>query len=250
MSDPTRTFSDEYKQEPYEESVGTDDHPEGIRDQAGQVAETALESGQRVADVAKEQASNVAEDAKSEATDLLREAREELRDQAAHQQERLASGLQTVSDDLSRMASTSDSSGVASAMVSQASERAGRIASWLGNRDPGSLVSELTNYARRNPGTFIAVAAAAGVLAGRLTRSVASGKPDDARDTSPSRENGDGPIGAMRPPTARIIPADSPIDSAPDPARTGWIPPASDSPTGLSDPFRPATGTDLGDEYR
>jgi hypothetical protein len=73
------------------------------------------------------------------------------------------------------MASASESGGVASDLVRQAARRADGIATWLGDRDPGSLLSEVKSYARRNPGTFIAIAALAGAVGGRLTRALASG---------------------------------------------------------------------------
>jgi gas vesicle protein len=189
------------------------------RDQAAHVAESAAESGQHVVDVAKDEASNVAEEAKTQAQDLFAQAQGSLRDQAAQQQERVAAGLHAVSDELSQMAAASESHGVGSELARQASERASGIASWLDKRDPGSLLSEVKSYARRNPGTFIAVAAVAGALAGRLTRSVASGTPDTdsstaehpgTSDSSATGRPAETPERApMRPPTARVVPADS-----------------------------------------
>ncbi|MDQ1582982.1 MAG: hypothetical protein QOF36_1036 [Microbacteriaceae bacterium] len=145
------------------------------REQAGHVAETAADSGQRVAGVAKDEASKVATEVKTQAKDLFQEAQADLRDQAAKQQERVAAGLRSISDELEEMASNSQSSGTATDLVQQAAARTGSIASWLDARDPGSLLDEVRSFARRRPGVFIAIAAAAGVLAGRLTRSIASG---------------------------------------------------------------------------
>jgi hypothetical protein len=185
------------------------------RDQAAHVAESAAESGQHVVDVAKDEAANVAGEAKAQAQDLFAQAQGSLREQAAQQQERVAAGLHSVSDELSQMAAASESHGVGSELARQASERASGIASWLDRRDPGSLLREVKSYARRNPGTFIAVAAVAGALAGRLTRSVASGAPDSNESTTHGGSPTAGPPAdtperaPMRPPTARIVPAES-----------------------------------------
>lgn len=155
----------------------------GVREEAGRVAGSAAEAGKDVAATAKEQAKNVAGEAKSQAKDLYRQTQEELRTQAAQQQERVASGLRSVGDELDQMASSSESDGLATDLVRQAAQRTHAIAGWLNERDPGSLLNEVKSYARRNPGTFIAAAAIAGALAGRLTRALASGGDDSGKST-------------------------------------------------------------------
>jgi|GEM_PF-1348644 len=147
----------------------------GVKEEAGRVAGSAADAGKDVAATAAEQAKNVAGEAKSQAKDLYRQTQQELRDQAAQQQQRVASGLRSVGDELEQMASSSEQGGVASDLVRQAAQRSHSVASWLDQRDPGSLLNEVKSYARRNPGTFIAAAAIAGALAGRLTRALASG---------------------------------------------------------------------------
>jgi hypothetical protein len=147
---------------------------EVAREEAGHVSETAADSGQHVADAAKEEASKVATEVKTQAKDLFQEAQADLRDQAAKQQERVASGLHSIGDELEEMASNSQTSGTATELVQRAASRAENIATWLDDRDPGSLLDEVRSFARRRPGAFIAIAAGAGVLAGRLTRSIAS----------------------------------------------------------------------------
>ena len=52
------------------------------------------------------------------------------------------------------------------------------MASWLDGRDPGSLLTEVKSFARQRPGTFLLLAAGAGVLAGRLSRSLSAGAPE------------------------------------------------------------------------
>jgi len=167
----------------------------GVKDEAGRVAGSAADAGKAVAGTAKEQAHNVAAEAKSQAKDLYHQTTRELRDQAAQQQERVASGLHSVGDELQQMASSSDQGGLATDLVRQAADRTHSIAGWLDQRDPGSLLNEVKSYARRNPGTFIAAAAIAGALAGRLTRALASGG-DDSGSSSNSTASADTSVSA------------------------------------------------------
>ena len=155
---------------------------EAAKEQASQLKDTAVESGKNVAGTAKDEAKNVASEVKSQARSLWDSTRSEVSDQASNQQQKVASGLRSASDDLKGMAG--QSSGLASEIVQQVSDRAGSAASWLENRDPGSLFSDVRSYAQRKPGTFIAIAAGAGLLVGRLTRSLISEAKDRSDATS------------------------------------------------------------------
>jgi hypothetical protein len=75
------------------------------------------------------------------------------------------------------MADAPEQPGVASDLIRQAAERSESVASWLDNRDPGSLLNEVKSFARQRPGTFLLLAAGAGLLAGRLGRSLQAGAP-------------------------------------------------------------------------
>ena len=66
----------------------------------------------------------------------------------------------------------------------QASDKAQELATWIDAREPGDLVTEVRDFARRKPGTFLLGAAAVGVLAGRLTRSAVDVKRDDSSSGS------------------------------------------------------------------
>lgn len=144
------------------------------REQASNLGSEAASAGQRVAGVAKDEVGNVASEAKYQAKDLLHQARTELTEQAGAQQERVAGGLRSLSDELNSMAQSSEG-GMAADLVRQVATRAGDVAGWLDQRDPGSLLQEVQDFARRKPGVFIAGAALAGILAGRLTRSLSGG---------------------------------------------------------------------------
>jgi len=147
------------------------------KEEAANVAGQAAGAAQNVAGTAKEEAANVAAEVKTNARDLLHQAKADLTSQAGTQQQKVAEGLRNISGELHSMANASDQPGVASDLVRQAAERSQSIASWLDNRDPGSLLDEVKSFARQRPGAFLLIAAGAGVLAGRLGRSLQAGAP-------------------------------------------------------------------------
>lgn len=152
------------------------------KQEASDLASTAKTEATDVVDTAKDQAASVAHEARTQAKDLYRTTTRELREQAGTQQQRLADGLRSVGDELDSMAESSAEPGVASDLVQQVSRRVGSAASWLSERDPSSVMDEVKRYARRKPGTFIAIAAVAGVVVGRLTRALASAASDEKDD--------------------------------------------------------------------
>ena len=143
---------------------------DAAKEQAAQVADTAKEAGVQVTDAVKEQAGQVAAEAKQQAKQLLSQAQSELSEQAATTQHRVSEGLHALADELSGMARNSEQDGVATDLARQAADRARSAAGWLADRDPGSLLDEVRAFARRKPGTYLALALGAGVVAGRLTR--------------------------------------------------------------------------------
>ena len=162
----------------YPASQGTPSKTETAKQEAGDVAHQATDSAQHVAETAKAEAANVAGEVKANAKDLLYQAKTDLTDQAGAQQQKVAQGLHSISGELRTMANASDQPGVATDLIRQAADRSASVASWLEGRDPGSLLDEVKTFARQRPGTFLMLAAGAGILAGRLTRSLTAGAPD------------------------------------------------------------------------
>jgi hypothetical protein len=154
------------------------------KDQAASVGQGAAEAGQHVAGVAKEQTSQVAAEAGRQAKDLLSQAQGGLKEQASAQQQKLVSGLQALRDELDAMVQGNDNPGVATDLARQAADRTGSAASWLDGRDPTAVLDDLTAFARRRPGAFLAAAAGIGLIAGRLTRGLKA--QSDAPQTSPA----------------------------------------------------------------
>ncbi|WP_197412922.1 hypothetical protein [Arthrobacter sp. EpRS71] len=152
------------------------------KQEAAGVAGAVGDAASGVVDTAKSEAGHVAHEVKVNARQLLTQTKGELSDQAQAQQQRVAEGLRSISDELSTMANSTENGGVATDLVQQAAQRSSSIAQWLEGRDPGSLLDEVKGFARRKPGTFLLLAAGAGVLAGRLGRGMA-GNASDAGST-------------------------------------------------------------------
>jgi ElaB/YqjD/DUF883 family membrane-anchored ribosome-binding protein len=161
-------------------------------DQAKQVGHEALDGGRQVAQVAADEASSVAHEAGSQAKNLLGEARTQLTDQASTQQNKLAAWLSSVVDELDGMVDrsqggdTAQQSGAATSLVRQVSSRARSAATWLEDHEPADLLTETSRFARQRPGLFLALAAAGGLVAGRLTRGLTADASASESSASPS----------------------------------------------------------------
>jgi hypothetical protein len=222
------------------------------KEQAANVAGDAKAGTQHVAGVTKGEAKKVASEVKSQAADLLGETRGQLREQAGTQQKRAAGSLRTLSDELRDMGDKSESTGIASELVSQVSSRAGSAADYLEGRDPGTLLQDVTDFARRRPGLFVGLAVIAGVAAGRLTRSLTSEAhdqkvADEAATTGASTTGTAGYVTPAVPTTSAYAPtelsADEPIGVGPyDAPATGASTPLYDQ-TRSTDPLTDTFGT-------
>ena len=147
------------------------------RDEAAGVAGHAAASARNVAATAKEEAAGVALEAKASTRDFMNQAKSDFARQAGDQQQKAAEGIHAISAQLRGMADAPEQQSVASDLVRQAADRSASLAAWLENRDPGALVAEAKSFARRRPGAFLLLAAGAGLVAGRLGRSLQAGAP-------------------------------------------------------------------------
>lgn len=159
---------------------------ETAKEQAAAVGQEAKQSAGQVAQTATEEVRNVAGEAKSQAQSLLSQVRDDVSIQAHDQQQRAAQGLHGLAGEFDQMAQNSDSS-MASGLVSQAAQRLGGVAGWLEDREPSDLLDDVKRYARRNPGTFLAICGLVGLVGGRLTRSL---RDDAAEDQGGSQGGG------------------------------------------------------------
>ena len=175
--------------EPADSGAGSGSTVETAKSEAGNVKDTAVGAAAGVKDVAKSEASNVAQEAKYQARSLVDQTRSQLRDQASNQKSAVAEKLHGFASELGSMASKADESGPMSDLVQDASRRVGEISHWLDNHEPTDLLDEVKRFARRRPVAFLAIAAAAGVVAGRVTRGAvaANTSVDSDRESRPAR---------------------------------------------------------------
>ncbi|WP_458779368.1 hypothetical protein [Arthrobacter sp. D3-16] len=158
---------------------------EAVKEEASNVAGHAAGAAQGVAQTAKEEVANVASEAKSSAKDLLSQAKSGLSSQAGTQQQKAAEGIRTISSQLQTMAEAPEQQGMASDLIRQAAQRSESVASWIENKEPGDLLGEVQRFARNRPGTFLLLAAGAGILVGRLGRGLQAGAPASQGSTAP-----------------------------------------------------------------
>jgi hypothetical protein len=248
MTEYNEPLSSSYQPGPYQSAPGQlgSDQPDDsttavARDQAAAVGQTASEAGSRVTQTAADQAGRVASEAARHARDLVGEAGGQVRDQTSVQQQKAASQLHSVADEMREMADKGGQSGLATEVAQQAAERLHGVASWLEQREPADLLQAVRDFARRRPAAFLAGAVAAGLVAGRLTR----GMTDAARSDDQSPGTRQSPRALA--PGAAISPPPSPSYTTPMPEypadavpgyTTGTVTP---DPT-AAEPYYPASG--------
>lgn len=197
--------------------TGTTNEPsttDTAKGQASQVGQAAKAQAGQVASTAKDEAKNVAGEAKNQARNLLQETQSQVREQAGGQKDKASGGLRSLAEELRSMADGTQggpTSGMATDLARQASDKAHDLASWLDSREPGDLLEEVRDLARRKPGAFLLGAAVAGVAAGRLTRGAVDAKR--AEPDSPSAYD----AGNSTPGYSSSMPAPA--------ASTGYAPP-------------------------
>ncbi|WP_433458980.1 hypothetical protein [Micromonospora sp. CA-248212] len=177
----------------------------GVREQARHVGSEAAHAGGAVAQTAKEQGTEVGREAVRQARNLYGEARSQLASQTGEQQRRAAGGLRSIADEMRSMAEQGGQAGPVSELARQAADRVHGVAGWLEERQPGDLINEVRDYARRNPGTFLVGAAVLGVLAGRLTKGISASGDDSGNGSAGYRG-----AGAYDPERTAVIPTPPP----------------------------------------
>jgi hypothetical protein len=227
------------------------------------VKDTAAQAGGQVATTAADQAKEVAHETQRQAKDLLDQGRTQLKDQTVAQQQKAAQGLSALAQEMRSLAdgTSSGAPGPARDLLEQASGMVESFADRLQNREPAQLLDDVRSFARRKPGMFLLGAAAAGVLAGRLTRGVQAAHSDSAGSGAGHRAGQTNYVdpaptysdytatGTDYPSTgAPLTPATTPGTGAPlPPPPYGTVPPAGSvvpptTPAGWDDPSRNTGG--------
>jgi hypothetical protein len=191
-----------------------------LKGEGRRVADDAAQGTKHVAGVAANEAASVADEAKHQARSLWSQTSSQLSSQAADQKDTLVSWLRDLADELSSMAdssrrgtngsqaASSGQAGVASGLAQRGADYAHRTASWLSDREPSAVFDEVGSFARRRPGAFLALAAAAGIVVGRLTRGLTAGQDDDDYPRQRRMVTPDVPVGSVGY-TADVTPASS-----------------------------------------
>jgi ElaB/YqjD/DUF883 family membrane-anchored ribosome-binding protein len=186
----------------------------------------AGEAAGEVAGTVKDQAREVAHEVKDQATSLASEVRVRVGEQARTQNEKLAGTIRRLADELDEMAQSREDSPARSVVFTIA--RSGRqAADYLAERGPDGALREVQDFARRRPGAFLAVAAAAGFVVGRLGKSVWQAGSGPGGDTVTAAEptrvattrSGGGvyesATASAAPPAAPVVPAAAAPGAAP-----------------------------------
>ena len=114
--------------------------------------------------------------------------------------------MRDLGQNLGSMAERDGDSGLAGQVVRKAADAAQQAAGWLDEREPGEVLDEVRTYARHHPATFLAGAAVAGLLVGRLTRGLtapASGQRSGWAAASGAPSPDAGRTGGRRPAAVR-----------------------------------------------
>ncbi|MBA2952403.1 hypothetical protein GON03_20495 [Nocardioides sp. MAH-18] len=190
---------------------------QGATTRSGGTASTAVDEGKHVGAVAKDEiravAGTAAEQARSVAGDTVNQLRDQLAEQTGGQRDRLVSTLQSFGDDLERMATQAGEGGLAADLARETAARARALREHLDGREPGQLLDDVRDFARRRPGTFLVGALVAGVAAGRLFRGAADGAAAaELAEPTP-------PVRTELPPTGPAAAGSArPLSSGPGPA--------------------------------
>lgn len=158
---------------------------QATRDEADRLKHHAQSAASDLSHTAKHEAQSVQDEAMAQAKSLASTVQDEIATQASTQQQRLAEQSRTVTDDLQRIRrGESPQSDMVRDVVANLADRAENFTRTLETKEPGELLADVRGFAARRPGTFLLLAAGAGLLAGRLTRGLR-----DANTETSSRDD-------------------------------------------------------------
>ena len=156
-----------------------------------QLKNEAAGSGRRVKETAKDQAVAAKDEAAHQAKDLLGQLKDDVQGYVGPQQERLASTVRSVSNEVNAISQgKKPETDYVSGLLGNVSGTVDSFAASLENKNAEDLLGDVRRFAARRPGTFLAIAAGIGLLAGRATRS--------AKDSDEIGNNNDSTEGQPR----------------------------------------------------
>ncbi|MDY6054647.1 ATP synthase F0 subunit B [Micrococcus sp.] len=150
------------------------------KDQAQGIAQDARAQAKDLAQSAQHEAGQLKEEALQQARSLAETVQGRLGEQAGTQQERAAAQARSFADDLHRLASGEQPQNDAvRQVVASVADRAEALTQRLETAQPADLLDDVRRFAARRPGTFLAIALGAGLIAGRMTRGLRDAAQDD-----------------------------------------------------------------------
>jgi hypothetical protein len=203
-----------------------------------------------VASVASEQAATIGSQAVDQARTVLDSATGDVRDQLEQRLSTLAGAARTTADELQALVEgRPEDAGRTKEMAQTASQHIGRLADKADELGVQGVVEEVTDLARRRPVLFLAGAATAGILVGRMAKAGKEAKDGSSSTSGPAVGTGTpttpdwGEADLVTPPAAPV-PAGAPTLAAP-PVETAPLPPPA-VPGTAGERASGAGGTDPG----
>lgn len=197
-------------------------------EEARDVASTAVEHAREVAGVATEQAASVASQAMDQARTAVGGASDEVREQLEQRLRDLAGTARGTAGELQALCEgRPDDAGRTRDLARQASSHLERMADRAEEIGVQGVVQEVGDFARRRPLVFLAGAAAAGVVVGRLAK---AGKASSGGGGSSSPAGLDGALppaggtGTFGESTSLPPPAPAPLPPPSDAGSAGGPP--------------------------
>jgi hypothetical protein len=165
-------------------SGGQGSKTQAAREETSRISQRAAHAGGEMTNRAAGQGREIAAETGRQAQNLFGEATTQLKEQAGARQKRAAESLRALGNELQSMSGKPELPTMATDLVRQASGTVCQAADWLEQHEPGEVVNEVRDFARRHPGMFLAGAATVGLLAGRVSRNAAG--DGDGRGPQPA----------------------------------------------------------------
>jgi hypothetical protein len=148
-----------------------------------QTAQTARAEAGAVADTVKDETWNVAQQAQQQATNALHQVQGDVRSRANEEATKFAQTLHGTSRQLQTMANGAGEQGFVASLVREGSDATERLATRLDQGGLDAVMADMRSWARRQPGTFLLGAVAAGFVVGRLVRNRSHDGASNGSDT-------------------------------------------------------------------
>jgi hypothetical protein len=193
-----------------DEKSGVPHAAETAKAEVATVATAAADGAKEVAGEASEQTKAVISEAKQQVDHLVTKTREEVRQQAEDRTAQAASGLRRLSEQVAALADGQpDNAGSLPRYLEEAQEHVRGLAIRLEQGGSQGIVDDMSRFARRRPGLFLAGAVSAGFVVGRVLRA-ASAQEHSAAAHTPEQA---GHLASMKAAPSAGLPAEGATDN-------------------------------------